>query len=221
MSSELFPPDVQVTAPQLRRRQLFILSPASASGLRAAMLLRRGARFPLAQAVQSELGATLGEVFTFTSGLYFRGKQLYAEAYGRPPQGLLAAYVITPGRGLMPLDATVREQDLRDFAAIPIDPRDPRYREPLARDVREVAAKLTPNARVVLLGSIASGKYTDILLEALGEKLCFPTSFVGRGDMSRGGLLLRCARNRAELAYSSVAGARLHGARPQRLSRPR
>jgi len=45
--------------------------------------------------------------------------------------------------------------------------------------------------------------------------------FVGRGDMSRGGLLLRSVRYEVELDYVPVAGAVRHGPRPPRLERAR
>jgi hypothetical protein len=72
-----------------------------------------------------------------------------------------------------------------------------------------------------LLGSIATGKYSDLLLDIFGDRLLFPTEFVGRGDMSRGGLLLRCVREERELAYQPVIGAVRHGKRPPRLERIR
>ena len=71
---------------------------------------------------------------------------------------------------------------------------------------------------MVLLGSIATGKYVDPLLAVLGERLLFPADFVGRGDMSRGGLLLRCARAGTELAYVGVRDAVRRGPRPPRLA---
>jgi hypothetical protein len=43
---------------------------------------------------------------------------------------------------------------------------------------------------------------------------------VGGGDMSRGGLLLRCVRAGRELVYVPVAGALRRGGRPARLERP-
>jgi len=73
-------------------------------------------------------------------------------------------------------------------------------------------------ADIVLLGSIASGKYVDILHAAFGKRLCFPVDFVGRGDMSRGGLMLRCAQDRRELPYVPVAGAIRKGKRPPKLA---
>jgi hypothetical protein len=71
---------------------------------------------------------------------------------------------------------------------------------------------------VVLLGSIASKKYVAVLGAVFGDRLLFPSDFVGRGDMSRGGLLLRAARAGAELAYEPVLGAQRHGKRPPRLA---
>ena len=98
-----------------------------------------------------------------------------------------------------------------------IDEDDPRYRKPLERDMRKLAKKFRRSGEVVLLGSIATGKYVDVLLENFGERLCFPADFVGRGDMSRGGLLLRCAVDRSELDLHSVAGAVRKGKRPPKL----
>ncbi|HEX9290114.1 MAG TPA: hypothetical protein VF904_11345 [Anaeromyxobacteraceae bacterium] len=200
------------------RHRLFLLSPANAGGERASLLLRAGATFPLARAVQSPAGAPLGEVFRFTSGLYFRGKVTYAAAFAQPPPGVPGSLVITPGAGLVAPETRVTASDLRSFAAIPIDPRDARYRAPLERDVRALAGA-APRAEVVLLGSIASGKYVDVLLAVLGDRLLFPEAFVGRGDMSRGGLMLRCVRAGEELAYVQVAGAVRHGPTPPRLPR--
>ena len=181
-----------------------------------ALLLSPRASFPLAWAVQGD-GAPLGEVFRFASGLYFRGKLAYAEAFGRPPLRTPGALVIVPGAGLVPADAPVRAADLRAFAAVPVDARDHRFRAPLERDARALAERLGRRGEVVLLGSIATAKYVDPLLAVLGERLRFPLEFVGRGDMSRGGLLLRAVRARVELAYGAVAGAVRHGPRPPRL----
>jgi hypothetical protein len=69
----------------------------------------------------------------------------------------------------------------------------------------------------VLLGSVASGKYVDLLLPIFGDRLMFPIHFVGRGDMSRGGLLLRCVTAGLELEYVPLKGAIRHGQRPPRL----
>jgi hypothetical protein len=200
------------------RHRIFLLSPAHAGGERAGLLLRAGASFPLAREVQSPAGASVGAVFQFTSGLYFRGKLAYAERFACAPAGIPGSLVITAGAGLVPPATPVTSADLRRFAAVPIDPRDPRYRGPLERDARALADAL-PHAELVLLGSIASGKYVDVLLACFAERLLFPEAFVGRGDMSRGGLLLRCARAGEELVYAPVAGALRHGPRPPKLPR--
>lgn len=196
---------------------IFLLSPASLAGRRAAILLREQAAFPLARAVRSPEGAAIGEVFSFLSGLYFRGKATYARAFARPPRGVAGALVITSRDGLVALDERVDDARLRAFASIPIDARERRYREPLLRAAQELEGRIGAHGRVVLLGSIATDKYVDPLHAVFGDRLLFPPEFVGRGDMSRGGLLLRAADAGIELAYAPVAGAIRHGARPARL----
>jgi hypothetical protein len=198
-------------------RTVFLLSPASLSGQRAAILLREQAAFPLARAVRSPAGAPIGDVFSFLSGLYFRGKATYARAFARPPRGVAGALVITSRDGLVPLDERVDAARLRAFAGIPIDAREPRYLEPLLRAALALEERIGANGRVVLLGSIATGKYVEPLQAVFGDRLLFPPDFVGRGDMSRGGLLLRAADAGAELAYAPIAGATRHGVRPARL----
>lgn len=185
------------------------------------MLLRPGARFALARELQSERGAPLGDVFTFTSGLYFRGKQAYARRFARAPRGQPGALVIVPGEGLLTLDTLVNAARIESFGQVPVDPRDPRYRLPLERAARELDTQLSPESEIVLLGSVASGKYTRILLDVFGERLLFPSEFVGRGDMSRGGLMLRAVASGEELAYRPVKGAVLKGTRPARLPKLR
>ena len=200
--------------------RVFLLSPASSGGERAALLFDSRARFELARRLRTRAGAPLGEVFSFLSGLYFRGKLTYSLVFASPPPDLPGVLVITPGQGLQPPRKPVTLKHLERFSRISIDVREPRYRRPLARDARALAAA-APNAEFVLLGSIATGKYVDVLLEAFGPRLLFPGDFVGRGDMSRGGLLLRCARAGVELPYMPVRGATRHGARPPRLERLR
>jgi hypothetical protein len=196
--------------------RVFLLSPASAAGARIGLVLSPRARFELARRVQAD-GAPLGEVFRFASGLYFRGKLAYAEAFGRAPPGGSAALVIAPGDGLVPAETVVRAEDLLRLASVPVDHEEPRFREPLVRDARALARRLGAEGEVVLLGSVASKKYVEPLLAVFAERLLFPTDFVGRGDMSRGGLLLRAARAGVELPYAPVSGAVVHGARPARL----
>jgi hypothetical protein len=179
------------------------------------MLLRPEAAFELARRVQ--IGdAALGEVFSFCSGLYFRGKLAYARYFARPPNGVCGAQVITPSRGLASWDSPVSADCLREFASAPVDVSEPRYFEPLTASA--VALARLDVEEIVLLGSIATGKYVDCLLPHLGERLRFPSEFVGRGDMSRGGLLLRCVAENAELSYIPVLGAIRHGSRPRKLA---
>jgi len=196
----------------------FVLSPAHCGGERARLVLNERAAFDLARRVRVSPGAPLGEVFSFLSGLYFRGKLSYARAFARPLDGRVGVYVITPTEGLRPADEPVDLERLRGFACVDIEGDDPRYREPLDRDARQLAARIGPDGEVILLGSIATGKYVDPLLAALGERLKFPLDFVGRGDMSRGGLLLRCARAGMELTYVGVRDAVRRGPRPPRLA---
>ena len=178
------------------------------------------ASFDLAQRVRVGAGAPLGEVFSFLSGLYFRGKLTYARAFARPTDGSSGVFVITPTDGLRPADEPVDVARLRRFATVDIEGDDPRYRVPLDRDARRLARRIGAGGEVVLLGSIATGKYIDPLLAVLGERLRFPADFVGRGDMSRGGLLLRCARTGTELTYVRVRDVVRRGPRPPRLPPP-
>ena len=51
------------------------------------MLMRNTAEFDLARRLRGPNRVTIGEVFTFLSGLYFRGKIAYANAFARPARG--------------------------------------------------------------------------------------------------------------------------------------
>jgi hypothetical protein len=197
---------------------VFLLSPASTSGKRARLLLNERAQFPLALRLRSDAGAPLGEVFSFSSSLYFRGKLAYARAYARPPAGLCGTFVITPCEGLRDANEPVTLDRLRRYADVRVTTSEPRYLEPLVRDAAALDHLGGPRCRFVLLGSVASTRYVEPLLEVLGERLLFPATFVGRGDMSRGGLLLRAVDASRELDYAPVAGATRHGPRPPRLA---
>jgi hypothetical protein len=198
--------------------RVFLLSPANSSGERMRILLRPEAQFDLARRLR-EGAATLGEAFEFTSGLYFRGKLLYARTFARTPVGVPGVLVIAPGAGLVPAETPVDVAQIKRLGNVPVDAADHRFRRPLEDAARLVQRVLPPQSEIVLLGSIASAKYVDPLLGVFGEQLLFPPSFVGRGDMSRGGLLLRRARSGEELAYSKVQGAVRHGPRPPKLPR--
>jgi hypothetical protein len=199
-------------------RRIFLLSPAYAGGERTRMILSNRAEFELARKLRDKQGAPIAEVFTFLSGLYFRGKIAYATAFARPARGTPGVFVITPTRGLVDARMRIHLDDLREFATVDIHEDDSRYRLPIERDARHLATKLPAQSEVVLLGSIATGKYVDVLLANFGQQLRFPADFVGRGDMSRGGLMLRCAADRQELSYLLVAGAIVNGKRPPKLA---
>ena len=184
------------------------------------MLLNPRAKFELAVKLQTG-GAPLGEIYTFISGLYFRGKVAYAAAFQSPPGGVPASLVITPGAGLIPPDTFMTEAELRALAATDIHQDEPRYREPLERDARLLCSAAGPGCQFILLGSIATAKYMAPLLDCFGDRLVFPGDFVGRGDMSRGGLMLRCAREGRELEYVAAQGAVRHGPRPPKLPKLR
>jgi hypothetical protein len=187
------------------------------------MVLSDRARFDLAVRLRGSQGVAIGEVFAFISGLYFKGKLAYALEFARPPEPGApltgsGALVITPSAGLRPVETGITADALRAFGAVDIAANDPRYRTPLLASARALADEIGPDCEVVLLGSIASAKYVDILLDVFGERLLFPVEFVGRGDMSRGGLLLRCVRSGEELTYVPVKGAVRHGPRPPKLA---
>lgn len=217
-----------MTARKAARRQpknparIFLLSPANCSGPRAQLILAPQARFALARELHSRDGAELGDVFSFVSGLYFRGKLAYAKRFARPPEpedpltagGVL---VITPNAGLRAADTRLTVESFRGFADARIDVGNAGYRRPLERAARAVQRAIGPGCEVVLLGSVASCKYVDLLLPIFGRQLLFPYHFVGRGDMSRGGLMLRCVTAGLELEYAPIEGAVRHGPRPPKL----
>jgi hypothetical protein len=186
------------------RRQIFLLSPANSAGKRAGFLMRANGRSALAQRLRSGEGATIGEVFTFMSGLYFRGKLAYASAFANPPDGCFGIQVIVPGLGLVPASASIDLAGLRAVAQVPVDPGNRRFTTPLRRDAARLAEQLRPGDAAVLLGSIATPKYLEPLQDVLGSRLRVPQEFIGRGDMSRGALMLRCAAEGRELTYISA-----------------
>jgi hypothetical protein len=183
------------------KHRIFLLSPANCAGKRASYLLRKDGRSPLAQRLRSHDGATIGEVFTFMSGLYFRGKIAYSLAFANPPDGCVGIQVIVPGLGLCPHSQVIGLADLQAIAKIPVDPENRRYLRPLKRDSTLLADQLGTSGAAVLLGSIATPKYIEPLKPILGSRLHVPQEFIGLGDMSRGSLMLRQAAERRELTY--------------------
>ena len=190
---------------------MFLLSPANCRGRRAQQVLSPKATFPVASRLRGD-GVPIGELFAHMSGLYFRGKITYARKFGR-------AFVITPDRGLIPAETPITSQVLVRFADADIDIGNPGYRTPLEQTALALGEEAGAAAQFVLLGSIASEKYVQVLSAIFGSRLVFPATFVGRGDMSRGGVLLRAAAASQELEYIPVIGAIRHGTRPPKLAR--
>jgi hypothetical protein len=190
--------------------RLFLLSPASLSGLRAKQLTSPRAMFDAAVRYRSESGVPIGDAFTFMSSLYFRGKMAYARRFAVPSPivGGNGIFVITSGFGLVPPEWALTEERLKRMKKIDIDAATRNYVKPLKDHAQLLARALEPETQVVLLGSVATGKYVDVLRPILGERLRFPALFAGLGDMSRGGLMLRAAREGRELQYTTLDAPR-------------
>src|SRR5688500_12158503 len=117
------------------------------------MLYNPRAGFTLARRLQRGESVALGEVFTFLSGLYFRGKVAYARAFAKCKRGRCAIWVITSNLGLVNVDEPFSLKQLQQFSEVDIDHMDPRYRKPLARDARRIKKQFGSEADIVLLGS--------------------------------------------------------------------
>lgn len=206
----------EMEAVATRAARVFLLSPARTSGTRATVLMH--APGELGQALRSEQGAPLGEVFAFLSSLYFRGKLSYAARFAARELPAPGALVITPGHGLCRPATRIRSADLSTMADIDVEADNPAFVAPLLRDARLLEASVPADTQVVLLGSIATPKYVQPLLSVFGARLLFPSEFVGRGDMSRGGMLLRAAREDRELDYAPVQTSARSGPRATRLA---
>ena len=186
--------------------RIFLLSPANFKGIRGRRLLNPESLSEFAQRLRTS-GVPLAELFCHMSSLYFRGKLAYARLFAAPPTGLEGCYVITSSRGLLSPDTVVDVEGVRELSSAgQVDSENDQYRVPLHRDAASLNRALTDTSQVVLLGSVATEKYVKPLLEVFGLRLVFPSAFVGRGDMSRGGLLLRCVREKQELTYIPALG---------------
>jgi hypothetical protein len=166
------------------------------------MALRRpGATSALASRLREE-GVPLGDVFSFLSGLYFRGKLEYARAFARVPDVRDGIHVITMTDGLVSPDARISAEDLEryalcaDGAAAAV--------ATLEHTAMTLSRRLGSDAEVVLLGSVSTGKYTDLLAPIFGDRLLFPRDVLHIGQLARGALFLRHARDREELGYMAV-----------------
>jgi hypothetical protein len=196
----------EVIAPSARasRQRVFLISPANSEGTRAQRLLGGKSKSELAKRL-NESGVPLDEVFSAMSTLYFRGKLSYAQKFSNPPAGLPAILIITPSRGLLLPRTPITLSDMAQISSVRALHTNPSFRDPLERDARVLSGQLGPGVEVILLGSIATLKYIDPLIAVFGPRLTFPSDFLGLGNMSRGGLLLRCCRENRELSYISVS----------------
>lgn len=190
--------------------KLFLLSPATVNGLRAKQLMSIRATFDLAHRYRSGEGVPIADAFAFMSALYFRGKIAYARRFAVPSPivGGDGIFVITPGFGLVPPDWRITEERMKKMRRIDIDAATRSYVKPLRDHAELIARALTDEDQVVLLGSVATGKYVDVLRPILGNRLRFPSAFAGLGDMARGGLMLRSARAGKELEYVTLDASR-------------
>jgi hypothetical protein len=199
--------------------RVFMLSPARSSGVRAAALAH--SEHELGRALRSAEGAPLGALFSFLSSLYFRGKLSYAERFASSSLPTPGVLIITPGHGLCRPSTRVGVAQLATIGRIEVAVDNPSFVAPLVRDATLLLRSVPRSCEVVLLGSIATPKYVEPLLGVFGERLLFPREFVGRGDMSRGGLLLRAAREQRELTYSPVQTSARSGPRARRIAQLR
>ena len=190
--------------------KIFLLSPANLSGTRAKQLASPRATFATARRFQSPEGVPIADAFEFMSSLYFRGKIAYARRFAVPSPvvGGDGIFVITSGFGLVPPDWALTEERMKRMKKIDIDVSTRNYTKPLRDHAQLLERALEPDAEVVLLGSVATGKYVEVLRPILGDRLRFPALFAGLGDMARGGLMLRAARESRELPYTTLDAPR-------------
>lgn len=190
-----------MSTPMIRTR-IFLLSPANASGVNGQRLLGASGESDLALRLRGS-GAPLGEVYRFISRLYFRGKLDYAEKFQNPPRGIAGVQIIT-GAGLMLPETVIALSDLRRISSTAIDIKNSHYRRPLDSDLLRLREVVGNETDVILLGSVATSKYITPITEVFRERLLFPKDFLGRGDMSRGSMLLGCCAQGLELEYLPV-----------------
>lgn len=185
-------------------QKVFLLSPASLNGIRAKQLMSPRATFDAAAQYRTPEGVPISLAFAFMSALYFRGKIAYSLHFG----GSENTFVITPGFGLVGTEWRITEERMKVMRRTDVDVRKRNYRKPLERDATALASRIGEDTQVVLLGSVATGKYVDILWPIFGDRLRFPGVFAGLGDMSRGGLMLRAVRENRELDYVTLDAPR-------------
>ena len=116
----------------IKAERIFLLSPANIGGIRGSGLMSGLMRSDLATRLQTK-GAPLGEIFSFVSGLYFRGKLAYSQKFAKVTDGVRPVYVITASAGLIPYETVVTLDRLLEIC-------------------RVAKERLNPNSRRILLG---------------------------------------------------------------------
>ena len=192
----------------MSRAKVFVLSPATTHGAKARVLTASEPRTPAARQLHGPQGMTLGEVFTYLSGLYFRGKLAYARVFAAAPPCLGGAgiYVITPTDGLLDPDSALGVSDLERFASAAEGSAAGRVA--FEKAVQSLERAMGPSCDVILLGSVGSGKYSDVLEPVLGDRLLFPRRLYKEGQLQRGAMLLEHAERGEELEYAPLARLR-------------
>jgi hypothetical protein len=188
--------------------RIFLLSPASLNGIRAKQLMSPRASFDAAVRFRSDDGVPIADAFAFMSALYFRGKIAYARHFGSSEAPGNGVFVIAPGFGLVEADWRITGERMKKMRRTEVDLAARNYTRPMREAATALAGSIGNDAEVVLLGSVATGKYVDLLLPVFGSRLKFPRVFAGLGDMSRGGLMLRAVREGVELDYVTLDAPR-------------
>src|SRR5207237_3083659 len=130
-----------------RPPRVFLLSPANCNGRRGAQVLSPQSRSEAAQRLRSTDGIPLGDLFSFVSGLYFRGKLTYARQFAAPPDidnPIIGGgvHIITTNAGLRSPETPVTASAIRQFAAEDIDADNRAYRRPLEQSAKALRREL-------------------------------------------------------------------------------
>src|ERR1700730_9229670 len=168
------------TTPTSAPRRIFLLSPADSSGVRARMMVSERAQFELARRLR-QAGLPLGEIFSFISGLYFRGKLAYARTFAQSSPGVPGAFVITACRGLVPPETPITLQELQEISAVPIEPSDARYRVPLSAMPAHYCEPLRRTPRWCCWGASRRKNTLSRCSEFLAIGSCFPQNSLAAG----------------------------------------
>ena len=197
--------------------------PTAAAGARQQVLSPQAAFAARRGSCARAQGAPLGDVFTFVSGLYFRGKLAYARRFASPPEPRIRrrlgrARHHAERRAPQPETPVTRRRAARlrrrRRRSRPTRATGGRSSGARARWLREIGA----DCEVVLLGSIASPKYVDVLLDDLRRAPAVPDRFRRpRRHEPRRPAAAQARARASSSTYAPMAGAVRHGARPPKL----